>query len=98
MIGHMRLMCGSVQPLNQCFRWLAAEYSHCFGLLWLQSNSGVAELLASYHALTGSWRGVLQELEAVEDLAPQDCRRVAEQVFNEGNCFRGYVDAKPASR
>ena len=22
----------------------------------------------------------------------------AEQVFNEGNCFRGYVDAKPASR
>ena len=58
----------------------------------------MAELLASYHALTGSWRGVLQELEGVEDLAPQDCRRVAEQVFNEGNCFRGYVDAKSASR
>lgn len=57
-----------------------------------QSNSAMASALASYHVLTGSWRGLLDELEIVTSLTPDDLRGVAQRVFGApNNCFTGYV-------
>jgi predicted Zn-dependent peptidase len=62
----------------------------------LQSNAGLADLLASYHVVSplGSWRAMVEELEDLEELTPRDCMRVAEAVFHPDNCVRGLVHAK----
>lgn len=40
----------------------------------------------------GSWRGLLDELEIVTSLTPDDLRGVAQRVFGApNNCFTGYV-------
>ncbi|KAG2448913.1 hypothetical protein HYH02_006261 [Chlamydomonas schloesseri] len=56
-----------------------------------QSNSAMAAALASYHVSTGSWRGLVQELEVVSELQPAEVAEVAGRVFAPGNCFTGYV-------
>ncbi|KAG2432812.1 hypothetical protein HXX76_008546 [Chlamydomonas incerta] len=56
-----------------------------------QSNSAMAAALASYHVSTGSWRGLVQELEVVSALQPAEVAEVAGRVFAPGNCFTGYV-------
>ncbi|GIL57933.1 hypothetical protein Vafri_13124 [Volvox africanus] len=56
-----------------------------------QSNSAMASALASYHVSTGSWRGLLTELDLVSQLKGSELRDVAERVFAPNNCFTGYV-------
>jgi predicted Zn-dependent peptidase len=46
----------------------------------LTSNSSMASILTSYHAVTGSWRGVLQELDDVESLTSTE---VSEQELHD---------------
>jgi predicted Zn-dependent peptidase len=51
----------------------------------LDSNSGMAALLAAYEAKTGSWRNIFAELEAIEAVTPEDIQRVAQTTFRPEN-------------
>lgn len=51
----------------------------------LDSNSGMAALLAEYEAKTGSWRNVFKDLEAIDAVTAADVQRVAQQLFRENN-------------
>lgn len=56
-----------------------------------QSNPSMASTLAAYHARTGSWRGLLTELEVVQDLTAEDLRQAAQRTFDRSNCFKGFA-------
>jgi len=51
----------------------------------LDSNSGMAALLAEYEAKTGSWRNIFTELEEIEAVTPEDIQRVAQETFQPNN-------------
>lgn len=51
----------------------------------LDSNSGMAALLAAYEAKTGSWRNIFTELEEIESVTPEDIQRVAQATFQPEN-------------
>lgn len=51
----------------------------------LDSNSGMAALLAEYQAKTGSWRNVFTELDIIEAVTPADIQRVAQATFRPDN-------------
>ncbi|MEM6590653.1 MAG: pitrilysin family protein [Cyanobacteria bacterium P01_H01_bin.119] len=51
----------------------------------LDSNSGMASLLAAYEAKTGSWRNVFEELQAIEAVTVEDVQRIAQTVFQPNN-------------
>jgi predicted Zn-dependent peptidase len=51
----------------------------------LDSNSGMAALLAEYEAKTGSWRNVFKDLEAIDAVTAEDVQRVAQDLFRENN-------------
>lgn len=55
----------------------------------LTSNSSMAGLLSSYHAVTGSWRGVLEELDYVETMTGQEVSEIVQKVFRPENRFIG---------
>jgi predicted Zn-dependent peptidase len=47
----------------------------------LDSNDGMASLLAEYEVKTGSWRNLFKELEAIAAITPADLQRVAQATF-----------------
>ncbi len=47
----------------------------------LDSNMGMARILAEYQGKTGNWRKVFDELEAIEAITPADIQRVAQTTF-----------------
>lgn len=47
----------------------------------LNSNMGMARLLAMYQGKTGDWRNVFKELEDIDKITPADVQRVARQTF-----------------
>ena len=51
----------------------------------LDSNNGMASLLAEYQAKTGDWRNVFAELQAIEAVSAADVQRVAKQTFRAEN-------------
>jgi len=51
----------------------------------LDSNSGMASLLAEYQAKTGDWHNLFRELEAIEAVSGDDIRRVARDTFRANN-------------
>ncbi len=51
----------------------------------LDSNMGMARVLAEYDAKTGSWRNVFDELETIEAVTPEDIQRVARATFTAEN-------------
>lgn len=51
----------------------------------LDSNSGMAALLAEYEAKTGSWRNVFAELAAIDAVTAEDVQRVARATFQPNN-------------
>ena len=60
----------------------------------LQSNSSLASALASYQVLSDpgvGWRGINQELAAVEALTPRGVADVAARYLTPDNSFVGYV-------
>lgn len=63
----------------------------------MRSNSSMASVLASYHALTGSWQSLLAESARIEALTAEDVRAVAARTFLDDNCFRGFVSLEHAS-
>ena len=51
----------------------------------LDSNLGMAEYLAEYEALTGSWQNLFKELDAIADVSAADIQRVARETFTPQN-------------
>lgn len=51
----------------------------------LDSNSGMASLLAEYEAKTGDWRNVFEELKTIEAVSAADVQRVAQKTFIPNN-------------
>ncbi len=51
----------------------------------LDSNMGMASILAEYDAKTGSWRNIFDELTKLEQITPQDIQRVAQTTFTAEN-------------
>lgn len=51
----------------------------------LDSNSGMAALLAEYEAKTGSWQNVFTELQTIESVTVDDIQRVAQATFQPTN-------------
>ena len=67
----------------------------------LDSNNGMASLLAEYEAKTGDWRNVFKELQLIEAVTADDVRRVATAAFRPENRTVGKLisageDAAPA--
>ncbi|RZM76170.1 insulinase family protein [Leptolyngbya iicbica LK] len=55
----------------------------------LDSNSGMASLLAEYEAKTGSWRNIFTELQEIEAVTAEDIQRVAQETFQPENRTAG---------
>ena len=51
----------------------------------LDSNMGMAQLLAEYEAKTGSWRSVFEQLKAIASVTAADVQRVAQETFTDEN-------------
>ncbi len=51
----------------------------------LDSNAGLARLLAEFDVKTGSWRNLFQQLEILNQITPADIQRVAQQTFQSQN-------------
>lgn len=51
----------------------------------LDSNMGMARLLAEYEAKTGSWRKLFDDLQTIIEVTPEDIQRVAQATFTEEN-------------
>ena len=51
----------------------------------LDSNSGMASLLAEYQAKTGDWRNVFEELQLIDAVDAADVQRVAKATFRPEN-------------
>jgi predicted Zn-dependent peptidase len=47
----------------------------------LNSNSGLASLLAEYQAKTGDWRNIFRNLDAIDRVTAADVQRVAQSLF-----------------
>ncbi|MCX8077945.1 MAG: insulinase family protein [Geminocystis sp.] len=51
----------------------------------LDSNMGMARLLAKYEAITGDWRNLFLDLDKISAVTPQDIQRVARLIFTPEN-------------
>jgi predicted Zn-dependent peptidase len=51
----------------------------------LDSNSGLASQLVTYHTLTGDWRELFTYVQKMEAVTKGDIRRVATELFRAGN-------------
>ncbi|MBE9043036.1 insulinase family protein [Pleurocapsales cyanobacterium LEGE 10410] len=51
----------------------------------LDSNMGMARILAEYEAKTGSWSNIFEELARLETITSEDIQRVAQQTFTSEN-------------
>jgi predicted Zn-dependent peptidase len=49
----------------------------------VNSNSGMANLLAEYEAKTGDWRNVFTRLDAINAVRAQDIQRLAQKTFTD---------------
>jgi len=62
----------------------------------LDSNTGLAQLLAKFEVLTGSWENLFTYLDKAEKVTPADIQRVAQATFVDTNRTVGYLE--PAAR
>jgi len=51
----------------------------------LRGNRGMAQNLAYYQAMTGDWRDLFRQVEAVDAITAEDIQRVAAEIFVEKN-------------
>ncbi|MGD2182573.1 pitrilysin family protein [Lusitaniella coriacea LEGE 07167] len=57
----------------------------------LDSNMGMAQLLAEYQVKTGDWRSLFEQLDRIAAVAPSDIQRVAQQTFTPENRTIGRI-------
>lgn len=63
----------------------------------LDSNSGMASLLAEYQAKTGDWRNIFSNLETIEAVSAADIQRVATDLFRPENRTVGKLVQAPSA-
>jgi predicted Zn-dependent peptidase len=63
----------------------------------LDSNSGLASQLASYHSGYGDWRQLFRWLDEINAVTPADVQRVAKEYFTTRNRTVGYLVKPPAA-
>jgi predicted Zn-dependent peptidase len=65
----------------------------------LDSNTGLAQLLAKFEVLTGSWENLFTYLDKAEKVTPADIQRVARSTFVNTNRTVAYMEpaARPAA-
>lgn len=63
----------------------------------LDSNGGMASLLAEYQAKTGDWRNIFNNLKAIEAVSAADIQRVAQSLFRTENRTVGKLVQAPAA-
>jgi predicted Zn-dependent peptidase len=64
----------------------------------LDSNLGMAKLLAEYEAKTGSWSKLFDDLQAILAVTPQDIQRIAQTTFTAENRTVGKLLSSDLSR
>lgn len=52
----------------------------------------MVSVLCAYTAVRGSWRGVIEELQLVEDMQAATIMTTAQECFRADNQYIGYVD------
>jgi len=57
----------------------------------LDSNLGMAQLLAEYQGKTGDWRNLFAQLDAIAAVTPADIQRVAQKTFTPENRTIGRI-------
>jgi predicted Zn-dependent peptidase len=57
----------------------------------LDSNSGLAQQLSRMEALTGTWRSVFRQLDALQAVTAADVQRVAQALFERSNRTVGMI-------
>ncbi len=63
----------------------------------LDSNMGLAQQFAAMEALTGDWRTVFEDVDAVEAVTAEDVQRVAEETFVRSNRTVGMIKSADES-
>ena len=73
------------EPVNQAELERVKTQLKAGLLRTLDSNMGMARILAEYQGKTGSWRKVFDELETIEAITPADIQRAAKTTFTPEN-------------
>lgn len=63
----------------------------------LSSNSGLAGQLATYQVLTGDWRNLFRQLDAINKVTREDIQRIAQTYFTDRNRTVGYLVPETAA-
>ena len=63
----------------------------------LDSNTGLAQLLAKFEVLTGSWENLFTYLDKAQKVTPADIQRVAKATFVNTNRTVAYMEPAPRS-
>jgi len=63
----------------------------------LANNQGLANSLAEYQTRYGDWRELFTQLDKVDKVTKADIRRVANQIFVDGNRTSTWIETTPAS-
>ena len=58
----------------------------------LASNRGLARLLTFYEVVTGDWRNLFTQLEAIDRVTAEDIQRVASEYFTSRNSVVGVIE------
>jgi predicted Zn-dependent peptidase len=64
----------------------------------LDSNSGLAQALASYHAEYGNWRKLFTEVDEVDKVTADDVQRVAKTLFDPAQRTTAYIVEQKAEQ
>lgn len=57
----------------------------------LDSNTGIAQTLAYYQAITGDWRNLFRELDQLQQITAQDVQKIANETFTHSNRTVGII-------
>lgn len=75
----------------------AQQRAHAQLVRQLSSNSGLAGQLAFYEVVTGDWRNLFRELDAIDKVTREDVQRVARTYFTERNRTVAYLVPESAA-
>ena len=64
----------------------------------LASNRGLARQLTFYEVITGDWRNLFKQLDAIDQVTAQDIQRVAREYFTSKNSVVGVIETRQSDR
>ncbi len=64
----------------------------------LASNRGLARQLTFYEVVTGDWRNLFKQLDAIDRVTDQDIQRVAREYFTSKNSVVGVIETQQSDR